>query len=231
MHRCKANQKVYIGITSQEPQRRWQNGKGYIGSTLFYNAILKYGWDGFEHIILFSGLTKEDAFEKEVELIALYKSNNREFGYNIAPGGKDNTHCIKARKGKDNPRSTEIVQIDPTTMNVVAIYETQTMASKVLGINRKGITKACRGECKTYKGYIWEYRLSDYVKPTKPSRGKYEHIKQMKSVCVTYPNGKSYIFSSINEASEFTKESRTNISRYLSGVRNDSQKRRWSFVF
>ena len=49
-HTNKENGKVYIGITSQEPKRRWQNGAGYYG-TYFYYAIQKYGWDGFEHDI------------------------------------------------------------------------------------------------------------------------------------------------------------------------------------
>ena len=48
---------------------------------------MKYGWDNFSHEILFSGLTKEEAEQKEIELIAMYKSNQREFGYNIDNGG------------------------------------------------------------------------------------------------------------------------------------------------
>lgn len=36
------NGKRYIGITKQEPKRRWRDGKGYEGQAV-YNAILKYG--------------------------------------------------------------------------------------------------------------------------------------------------------------------------------------------
>lgn len=49
-HINKQNGKRYIGITSQKtPQKRWKNGLGYMGQPLFYNAIVKYGWDGFTH--------------------------------------------------------------------------------------------------------------------------------------------------------------------------------------
>ena len=64
------NNKKYIGITKQRPQDRWrENGKGYQGQTKFWNAIKKYGWDNFEHIILFTNLTLEEANYKEKELI------------------------------------------------------------------------------------------------------------------------------------------------------------------
>lgn len=86
-HTC-PNKKVYIGVTCRNPSYRWNNGKGYIGQ-MFYNAILKYGWDNIKHEILFDSLTKEEAEAKEVELIAAYKSNQREHGYNISSGGEN----------------------------------------------------------------------------------------------------------------------------------------------
>lgn len=90
MHQNKLNGKVYIGITSVSPQERWRNGQGYIKQLKFYNAILKYGWDSFDHIILFENLTKEEAEEKEISLIAEYQSMNDEYGYNQKPGGSVN---------------------------------------------------------------------------------------------------------------------------------------------
>lgn len=83
----KDNDMVYIGITSWMPEKRWQNGRGYYKQSRFYNAIKKYDWNNFKHEILFKGLTKEEAEQKEIELIAEYQSNNRKFGYNIANGG------------------------------------------------------------------------------------------------------------------------------------------------
>ncbi len=106
--------KVYIGITSQSPIRRWRkDGSGYKSHTHFYRAIKKYGWDNFKHEILFSGLSQKEAEQKEMELIALYNSTNQEYGYNISLGGESGSfgyrfskeqkiQLSKLRKGKNN---------------------------------------------------------------------------------------------------------------------------------
>lgn len=87
MHTC-PNNKVYVGLTRQPIEKRWGKGKNYQNTPYFYNAIKKYGWDNIKHEVLFENLTKEEAEEKEKELIALYDSSNRNFGYNIEKGGK-----------------------------------------------------------------------------------------------------------------------------------------------
>ena len=79
--------KIYIGITQQHPTKRWGGGANYDYNTHFYNAIKKYGWDSFTHEVLFEGLSREEALEKEKELIQQYDSSNRNKGYNISPGG------------------------------------------------------------------------------------------------------------------------------------------------
>ena len=87
MHRNKINNKVYIGITSQIPEKRWHYGLGYKQNPAFWNAIQKYGWNNFEHIILQEGLNREDAENIEIETIKQYNSNDSDFGYNISKGG------------------------------------------------------------------------------------------------------------------------------------------------
>lgn len=79
--------KVYIGMTCQEPIKRWKYGWGYKNNYHFNSAIQKYGWDNFEHEILYAGLTQDEASAKEQELIEKYNSNNPKFGYNISSGG------------------------------------------------------------------------------------------------------------------------------------------------
>ena len=87
-HKNKINGKIYIGITSQKPEDRWgSQGCNYKSSPHFYSAIQKYGWNNFEHNILFTELTKEQACLKEQELIKEYDLMNREFGYNSTSGG------------------------------------------------------------------------------------------------------------------------------------------------
>lgn len=89
------NGKVYIGITCQNPVRRWANGHGYRMNPYFQNAIQKYEWDNFTHEILCSDLTKEEACELEIELISFHKNNNDEDGYNISSGGEATSAGIK----------------------------------------------------------------------------------------------------------------------------------------
>lgn len=109
------NRKVYIGMTCQEPKKRWNNGKNYIENNYMKNAINKYGWENVEHIILFDNLTKKEAEQKEIELIAKYKSNTAKYGYNIEFGGCHNGKTSErtrkkisiANKGKHNSPQTE----------------------------------------------------------------------------------------------------------------------------
>lgn len=84
------NGKVYIGISGQNPERRWANGEGYKKNKHFYRAILKYDWKNIKHEIVGNGLTKEQACNLEIELIAKYDSTNRDKGYNKSTGGEIN---------------------------------------------------------------------------------------------------------------------------------------------
>lgn len=82
------NGKRYIGITCRKPKYRWNNGNGYIGNKHFYNAILKYGWDNIEHIIVEDGLSKDEACKLEKELIKRYNTTSNDKGYNNSTGGE-----------------------------------------------------------------------------------------------------------------------------------------------
>ena len=86
LHLNKINGKKYYGITSEDnPEKRWK--KGYYHNNHFQNAINKYGWENFEHIIIAENLSKKEAELKEQELILKNKTNNQAFGYNLTSGG------------------------------------------------------------------------------------------------------------------------------------------------
>ena len=80
--------KRYYGITSAGCKRRWQNGNGYKTQQYFYRAIEKYGWNNFQHIVLFNNLTENEAKLLEQCYIALYDTTNKNKGYNITDGGE-----------------------------------------------------------------------------------------------------------------------------------------------
>lgn len=92
--------KVYIGLTGQKPEERWKNGKGYHGNPYLLNAIDKYGWENFNHEILYSNLSYEEANALEYKTIKEYKSNQREFGYNIQNGGNSTDKLGEEVKNK-----------------------------------------------------------------------------------------------------------------------------------
>ena len=88
VHENKINGKKYVGITSKtNPNDRWRNGRGYDGSPQFYNAIRKYGWDNFNHIIVVNSVTKNEACNIEIMLISALNTRNSEYGYNFYIGG------------------------------------------------------------------------------------------------------------------------------------------------
>ena len=89
IHTNKINYKRYVGQTCQKPEKRWNGGKGYKNCTHFYNAIQKYGWDGFDHEVISSNLTKEEADKFEQLLITILDSTNLSKGYNLQNGGSN----------------------------------------------------------------------------------------------------------------------------------------------
>ena len=172
------NGKKYIGMTKLKPKLRWNNEKGYTSNDYFFRAILKYGWDNIKHEILFSGLTKGEAEQKEIELIAKYKSNEREYGYNIDNGG--NTNGTHSKETIEKIRNSELGEKNPfygkkhtmsarlkisrghngkpiLCIETKTIYCTVTEASKLTGVAQSSISRCCLKIRNKAGGYHWEY--------------------------------------------------------------------------
>ena len=79
--------KKYIGMTSQNVNRRWESGRGYSHNAHLTQAIRKYGWNAFEKEVLFDNLEKAEAERLEREYIKMFDTTDRTNGYNILPGG------------------------------------------------------------------------------------------------------------------------------------------------
>lgn len=89
----KSNRKRYIGITFQEPNKRWighktkarTRSKGHL-----YYSMNKYGIDNFEFNILDDKVPEELLYKLEIFWIKELKLQNPKYGYNSADGGKIN---------------------------------------------------------------------------------------------------------------------------------------------
>ena len=93
------NNKKYIGQTTLPLDQRAQKGRGYKRSPCVYAAIQKYGWDN----IIIETITcnsEEEMDQLEIELIAKYKTTNRNYGYNLDSGGHTGHHLAEETKQK-----------------------------------------------------------------------------------------------------------------------------------
>ena len=84
-----------------------------------------------------------------------YKNGKKPVKSNLGNTG------LKARDSK------QVIRLDKDG-NLTGIYESASLASKELKIGQGHISACCRGESKTYKGYVWKYITKDqYLKRVK----------------------------------------------------------------
>lgn len=172
--------KRYIGITSQKPERRWRkNGEGYMRNTYFWNAIQRYGWDNFTHEVLFENLTKDEAEQKEIELIAFYKSDDNKFGYNIEHGGNSIGKIADETKEKLRILYSMPVCQYSKYGDFIKEYNSMTEAEEITNLSASSISKCCRNEAKLCGNYIWRFKdelpdsqLINWCNSRKPSSRK-----------------------------------------------------------
>lgn len=207
VHTNKINGKMYVGqtIRGDNPNRRWQNGYGYITQKYFYRAIQKYSWDSFEHEIIASNLTKFEADNFEKILIKELKTYDKQFGYNITLGGKGNSgyhlsdeakqkisvankkHYLNpeyAQKMKDIVPKRAIYQFS-LEGEFIKKYDSAMEVERQLGILNATVSKCAFGKLPSAKGYIFLFeedvetilqRVERYRCSKKP---RYEHIVQL----------------------------------------------------
>lgn len=175
-HTNLVNGKVYVGITRQNPEKRWANGRHYEANKHFTAAIEKYGWENFSHEILYDNLSNEDACRIENELILEHDSMNPSYGYNVLPGGQG---------FKRGPLSEE------TKRKLSKIMKGRTFSDDQ---RRKAIDGI-----KRFKSSMTDDELSDFYKKNaqkmveSKNRNKNILIYDTRIVCF-YPNGRKKKF-------------------------------------
>ena len=169
--------KVYIGVTCQKPEIRWNRGIGYSGKQ-FSDAIARFGWDNISHEIIATGLQRIEAENKEQELIELYRAREEEFGYNKHVGGglldedgleniKNATRRAKAKargntlKAETRKKMSDAHKRNGTVRSVVCIetdetFESVTEAGKSVGADATSVSYACKTG-RVCKGFHWCY--------------------------------------------------------------------------
>lgn len=85
VHINKINGKMYVGQSCDLHERWRSNGKNYFNSIKFFNAIKKYGWDNFIHVVIKDNMFIGEADAVEKELIETFDTINN--GYNLKEGG------------------------------------------------------------------------------------------------------------------------------------------------
>lgn len=175
--------KFYIGVTSLNLRQRFQNGKGYKNCRLMKKAIEKFGWESIKKEVLYTTNNKEEAYNKEEYFIALFKSSDEKYGYNIEDGGlknylkgeknsfygKHHTDEQKrkwslARKGKKAWNKGITGNKTKVNKNVLCvetgkIYEGTREIERELNILHSSISRCCSSKYpnKTAGGYHWKY--------------------------------------------------------------------------
>ena len=163
IHINKINNKKYVGITSRPAKVRWEkNGSGYKPyyghRNYMWNAIQKYGWDNFEHIIIQENLTKDQANEMERRLIAYYDSANPNNGYNIQLGGNaKGCQNESTKKLISDIQKKTVYRYDRINGQFIDKYESTLEVENILGIANANVSAVCLGKVKTAFGYYFSY--------------------------------------------------------------------------
>lgn len=218
------NNKKYFGITCQGWKKRW--GKGGIGykGQLVYNAIEKYGWYNTKHYILFKNLTKEEAEQKEIELIARYNTTDRKYGYNVSAGG--DTPLLT---GANNPGSIKVVCI-----NTGEIFDTINDAAIKYNICDRCISACCKGTRHTTGNHpdtgermIWQYYDEWLIEPKKHNKSiRIKKSDEKRVMCIET----GVIYNSITEAADSIGLHRTTVGKVCRGKQKTAGKLHWKYI-
>lgn len=233
-HRNIITNQYYIGITSQNPKTRWRTkGKGYKSQQKFWNAIQEYGWDNFEHKILYQGLTAEEAGLIEKRLIIQYDSIIN--GYNVDIGGNITCHSqetiekirnsmyghyhTKETKDKIAKIKQQECGIQIICLETNKIYPSFGAAMRDTGIDKSSISKACYNIVSSAGGYHWRL-LTD------KENNNFKTDKRKKQVrCITT----NKIYDSVADAARDTKSDMSNICKVCNGKYKTTNKLKWEW--
>ncbi|NRU52579.1 NUMOD1 domain-containing DNA-binding protein [Clostridium beijerinckii] len=179
-----------------------------------YNSILKYGFESFEIVKIFDIAFSQDELNiKEKCWINYYDSYKN--GYNQTIGG-EGTFGHKALKGKENPTSRSVIQLD-LSGNYIKTWDYMTQAINELNVDKASMIKSCKNKHYSASGFLWVYEDEYDINKT------YKHIPKRKNSKEVYKLDEDYNiiekYISSKEASRILKINHVSISRVCSGMR------------
>ena len=215
--------KKYIGITKQDPKRRWNSGNGYKNNDYFTKAIKKYGWNNFLHIILAENLTEEQAKEMEISLISKHNSTDRNYGYNITFGGDPCNRGYSEEERKKRAYESQKRWIENNKEHFLEMQRkrdrTEKRHAQANARNKRPEVREKRTE------YMRKYRTLNRDKFREQSRKYYRKNNpnpyKGKKVLVYDKGGELlFEFSSLRETADNLGYHKNTISNFLRGKKN-----------
>ena len=181
-HKNLRNGKSYIGMTSQNPKRRWRSGKGYKNNLRMWNDIQNSDWNkDWEHNIIGQFKDKDEALKYEAFLIAMLgtvwngyntsaysshsckhseeskrKMSEAKTGEKAYWYGKHHSEESKQKMAENRP-SKQVLQFSKDG-ELIAEYSSIHEAERNTGLSASNICNCCKGERKSAGGYIWKYK-------------------------------------------------------------------------
>jgi hypothetical protein len=228
----KINKKVYIGQTIKKngfksrycckgegiervykyhKKLKENNDKSF--NSHLYNSIEKYTFESFEVIEIFDvAFSKDELNIKEQCWIQYYNSFKN--GYNQTSGGEGTTGH-SALRGKDNPTSRKIVQLD-LKGNYIKTWDYMTQAINELNVDKASMIRSCKDKHCSASGFLWVY--DDEYDMNKI----YKHIPKRKTTKEVYKLDKNYNiiekYNSSIEASKILEINHVSISKVCIGM-------------
>lgn len=215
LHINKINNKVYVGITKfSDPNKRWN--RGYRNNGHFSAAILKYGWNNFEHVVLFRNLPKSTACIIERLLIKRYRKSSR--CYNLSGGGEGLFNPSQEVRNKISNAITGIKRSEETKKRISEAKKGFTYVRSKESCMKTVATRKARNNYKT-PTWLWNRDLSGHNNPMY-GRHLSEEAKAKKYKAVIQLDKEGNIvneYKSVKEASNKVNISSTHIVSALRG--------------
>ena len=187
-HYNRLTNKSYIGMTSQNPKARWNNGNGYKKNSKMWSDIKKSDWNtDWKHNIIGQFEDKDEALKYEAFMIAMLGTVRN--GYNTSTyGGTSYKRTEESRKkmseskigeknpnfGKHHSEETKKKMSEARIGNhnrpqtpvlqysksgeFIAEYPSIKEAERQTGCYQSHICNYCKGKYKSTRGFIWRYK-------------------------------------------------------------------------